>query len=334
MVSLRVARTYPAHSVCRSGRHTECAGYFSCATGPASASVRGCEPAQNTGVASGTRISRVCLAVLLLAPAICRAADVDRKEPTPKELREVAVTPHQNAPLPLDLSFVESDGSKVALRQFFDGKRPVILTMNYSNCPMLCSLQLNGLVDAMRTMPWELGKQYQIVTLSIDPAESPQRAALTKQKYLKLYGRPGVAAGWHFLTGREEDIKRLAEVVGFGYKWIPEQRQFAHPAVLILCTPDGRVARYLGGVRYEPLTLRLALAEVSEGKEGTAFDQVLLYCFHYDENAGRYGPAAFHFVQILGGLTVLVVGGLLWFSWRREHRTRRKRNSVPSTGAS
>ena len=162
--------------------------------------------------------------------------------------------------------------------------------MNYSNCPMLCSLQLNGLVDAIRAMPWELGREFQIMTVSIDPDELPQRAALTKQKYLKLYGRPGAAAGWQFLTGGEKSIKALAEAVGFGYTYLAKQRQFAHPAVLILCTPDGRVWRYLGGVRYEPLTLRLALVETAEGKAGTAFDQVLLYCFHYDENVRPLWP--------------------------------------------
>ena len=232
----------------------------------------------------------------------------------------MGVTPHQGAKLPLDLPFLESDGKKVTLRQFFDGKRPVILTLNYSNCPMLCSLQLNGLVNAMRDMPWDLGTQYQIVTLSIDPAESPARAASTKQKYLKLYGRAGSAAGWHFLTGKEADIRKLADTVGFIYKYDSVHNQFFHPAVLILCTPDGRAWRYLGGVTYQPLTLRLSLAETSEGKAGSAFDQVLLYCFHYDEASHRYGPAAFHFMQIIGGITVLVLGGMLLYYWRREVR--------------
>jgi protein SCO1/2 len=275
------------------------------------------------------------VAIVIFPAAISLAAEVDRKEPAPKELRGVGVTPHQNAQLPLDLPFVESDGQKVALGKFFDGKRPVILTMNYSNCPMLCSLQLNGLIDALRAMPWDIGKQYQIVTVSIDPTELPQRAALTKQKYLKLYGRPGSAEGWHFLTGREEDIKKLAAVVGFGYAWIPEQHAYAHPALLILCTPDGRVARYLGGVRYEPLTLRLALTEVSEGKAGSAFDQVLLYCFHYDETAGHYGPAAFHFMQIIAAIGAIFMGVVLVAYRRRELRkTRAKGNRAGAIGAS
>ena len=129
-------------------------------------------------------------------------------EPAPAELRDVQVIPHPGEQIPLDLPFIDSNGRKIALRDCFDGKRPVILTLNYSNCPMLCSLQLNGLVDAIRAMPWELGREFQIVTVSIDPDELPQRAGQTKQKYLKLYGRPGVAAGWHFLTGSERASKR------------------------------------------------------------------------------------------------------------------------------
>ncbi len=155
-------------------------------------------------------------------------------------------------------------------------------------------------------MPWELGREFQIVTVSIDPDELPQRAALTKQKYLKLYARPGAAAGWHFLTGGEKNIEAAGRAVGFGYTYLAKQRQFAHPAVLILCTPDGRVWRYLGGVQ-----LRAAHPAAGaggnrrEGKAGTVFDQVLLYCFHYDETSGRYGPAAFHLLQIAGGLTAI-----------------------------
>jgi protein SCO1/2 len=258
------------------------------------------------------------------------AGAADRKEPLPPEMRGVEVIPHENAKLPLDLAFIESDGRHVKLGQFFDGKRPVILTMNYSTCPRLCSLQLNGLVNAMREMPWDLGKQFQIVTVIIDPLESPERARLAKSGYLNSYGRPGSAAGWHFLTGHDEDIKKVAEVVGFGYRYIPQERQYVHPAVLILCTPDGRVSRYLGGIQYDPQTLRLALVEASEGKVGTAFDQVLLYCFHYDATAGRYGPAAFHWMQIAGGLTVVVLGGMMLVYWRREVR---KARTAQPTGA-
>ena len=150
-------------------------------------------------------------------------------------------------------------------------------------------------------MPWNLGEQFRVVTVSIDPLETPMRAALTKEKYLKIYNRPGSAAGWHFLTGREETSRSSPPTVGFRYKYIPKRRQFAHAAALILCTPDGRVSRYLGGVLYNPQTLRLSLVEASEGKVGSTVDQFFLSCFHYDEKAGRYGPFALGIMRIGGG---------------------------------
>jgi len=242
----------------------------------------------------------------------------------------VGITELPGARLPLELPFVDSDGSKTTLGQFFDGLHPVILTLNYSDCPMLCSVQINGLVEALRAMPWNLGQQFQVVTMSIDPLETPARAALTKEKYLKLYNRPQSAAGWHFLTGREENIKKLAAAVGFRYKYIPASRQFVHAAALILCTPDGRVSRYLGGVLYNPQTLRLSLVEASQGKVGSTLDQFFLSCFHYDEKAGRYGPFALGIMRVGGGLTVLVLGGVLAFFWICEGRQKTTGSGEPS----
>jgi protein SCO1/2 len=207
----------------------------------------------------------------------------------------------------------------------------VILTLNYSDCPMLCSVQLSGLVDALRAMPWNLGNQFQVVTVSIDPLETPTRAALTKEMYLKLYNRPGSAAGWHFLTGCEEDIKKLAATVGFHYKYLPERRQFVHAAALILCTPDGRVSRYLGGVVYNPQTLRLSLVEAAGGKVGSATDQFFLSCFHYDEKAGRYGPFALGMMRMGAVLTLLIFGGVLAVFWIREGRRKRRGNAEGSS---
>ena len=263
--------------------------------------------------------------LVLAAPALAV-----RTEPLPPQLTDVGITELPGARLPLEFPFVDSDGHKTTLGEFFDGVHPVILTMNYSDCPMLCSLQLNGLVDALKVMPWNLGNEYHVVTVSIDPLETPMRAALTKEKYLKLYNRPGSAAGWHFLTGREENIKKLAATVGFRYKYIPEKRQFAHAAALILCTPDGRVSRYFGGVVYNPQTLRLSLVEASSGKIGSAIDQFFLTCFHYDEKAGRYGPFALGIMRIGGVLTLLVLGAVLSVYWLRESR-RKSRVKVEET---
>jgi protein SCO1/2 len=264
---------------------------------------------------------RFPLSALLLAGTIgASPALSQRKEPLPPELAGVGITEQPGARIPLELPFVDSDGRKTTLGSFFDGTHPVILTLNYSDCPMLCGVQLNGLLEALRAMPWNLGEQFQVVTTSIDPLETPGRAALTKEKYLKLYNRPRSAAGWHFLTGREENIKRLAAAVGFHYRYVPATRQFVHSAALILCTPDGRVSRYLGGVLYHPQTLRLSLVEASQGKVGSALDQFFLSCFHYDEKAGRYGPFALGIMRIGGALTALALGGAIVFFWIREGR--------------
>lgn len=264
------------------------------------------------------------LATLLLCAACCSAvssrAKAQRTERVPTELEGVGVTEHLDAQVPLDLPLVDSSGRPVVLGEMFDGQHPVILTMNYSNCPMLCSLQLDGLFEGLKAMRWTIGQEFRMVTVSIDPKELPERAQLTKQKYLKLYGRPGGESGWWFLTGKEEHIRRLADAVGFGYVYLPDQDQYAHAAVSIICTPSGRVARYLYGIQYDPQTLRLALVEASEGKVGSSADRFLLFCFHYDAEKGRYAPAAFRLMQIGAALTTVFLGGMLLVLWRRERR--------------
>jgi protein SCO1/2 len=189
---------------------------------------------------------------------------------------------------------------------------------------MLCSLQLNGLFDAMKRMPWELGNQFEMVTVSIDPLETPERARLTKQKYLEIYRRAGGAEGWHFLTGREANINQLADAVGFRYQYSEANRQYLHVAVTFVMTPDGRLSRYLYGVAYNPQTLRLSLIEAADGKVGSTVDQILLFCYHYDAESGRYGPAAFRWMQLGGAFTVLSVGGAIWILCRREKTKNRK----------
>jgi protein SCO1/2 len=254
---------------------------------------------------------------IVLVGVVSRAW-AQRTEPLPEELKGVGVTEHLDEPIPLDLEFVDSDGKRVKLKEFFDGERPVVLTLNYSNCPMLCSLQLNGLFDALGRMNWDIGHQYEMVTVSFDPLETPDRARMTKQKYLKVYRRAGAAEGWHFLTGREEDIQKVAEAVGFRYRYSPEQRQYVHIAVTFILTPDGRMSRYLYGVEYDPQTLRLSLVEAADGKIGSTTDRVLLFCYHYDAESGRYGPAAMRLMQLGGLVTVVVLVGGIWVLRRRE----------------
>ncbi len=257
------------------------------------------------------------LAVLVIASP---AAFAQRKEPLPKDLEGVGITEHLGGKIPLDLEFADDEGRPVRLGQYFPGDRPVILTLGYYSCPMLCTLVLNGLVDGLKAVPWTPGRQFEIVTVSIDPRETPTLARLKKENYLAEYGRAGAAAGWHFLTGREEAIRRLADAVGFGYRYVKERGQYAHPAVIFLLTPDARVARYLYGVVYQPKTVHLALAEAGQGKLGTTVDQVLLYCFHYDAEEGRYVLAATNLMRVGGAATALVVGTWLLASWRRGSR--------------
>ncbi len=232
----------------------------------------------------------------------------------------VGVDEQLNAQLPLDLQFRDSRGRTIQLNTLFDEKRPVILSLNYADCPMLCQLQLNGLVEGLREMKWDAGDQFQVVSISIDPLETPQRARQTKQRYVKAYGRPRTADGWHFLTGDEASIKAIADAVGFRYKYVPQRKEYAHAAVVMACTPTGRVSRYLYGVVYPPQTLRLALVEASEGKVGSTLDRVLLFCFHYDAEAGRYAPVARQLMKLAAGVTLATILVGLIPSWLRRRR--------------
>lgn len=262
---------------------------------------------------------------------LCPALFAQRKEAPPDELLDVGVEEHLNDPLPLDLDFIDQNGNPVKLGDCFDGQSPVILTMNYSSCPMLCSLQLDGLFDGLKGVEdWDLGDKYRMVTVSIDPTESTERSAMTRQKYLKRYGRPGAGQGYVCLTGKNKEIKKLAGAVGFKYRYEASTGQYLHAAVTMICTPDGRVSRYLYGVEYNPQTLRLAMLEASEGKIGSTMDQLLLYCFAYDSTAGKYAPSAYKLMKLGAISIVFVVGGVLVVFWRRESR---KENTAPIENA-
>jgi len=276
-------------------------------------SSRGLRPGLLTAVPSG-----LLLVLFFAVPAVAQTSPK-----WAKELEKVAIIEHPGAQVPPDLPFVDTDGRAVKLGDFFDGRRPVILTLNYSNCPVLCIQQLNGLVAGIRDMPWDLGDKYQIVTVSIDPKETPAKAADRRAKYLKDYGREVADPAWHFLTGREENIQQLADTVGFGYAYIPEDDQYAHMAVLILCSPEGRVSRYIGGVKFDPQTLKLSLVEAGEGRVGSAMDLVLMYCYHFDPESNRYGPSALAVVRIGGALTAFSLGGFLSVLWIRDARRKR-----------
>ncbi len=267
------------------------------------------------------RVRATAVLAAAVAAGLAPVAHAQRAEPLPKALEGVGISERPGAQVPLDLEFVAEDGQPVRLSRYVTGKRPVILTLNYYRCPMLCGLLLSGLLDGLKELAWTPGNEFEVVTVSIDPLETPKLAMLKKESYITEFGRPAAAAGWHFLTGKEKDIRALAASVGFGYRYDEERQQYAHAAGIFLLTPDGRVARVLYGVTFEPRTLRLALTEASRGKVGTTADQVLLFCYHYDANAGRYVVAASNIMRLGGAATAVIVGGWLLAAWRRSaHR--------------
>jgi protein SCO1/2 len=248
----------------------------------------------------------------------------ERTEPLPKRLQGIDVVEHLNTDLPKHVEFTDEHGRRVKLGDYFDGKVPVIVTLNYSGCPMLCSLILNGLVEGLKQVDWTAGKDFRIVTVSIDPAETPEISLRTKKRYLDFYGRPEASEGWHFLTGSPANVRAVADAVGFKYGYNEKRKEYVHPAAISLLTPGGRIARYLYGIEFHPKTLRLSLVEASEGKIGTTVDRLLLYCFHYDSSEGRYAPVAVNIMRLGGSLTAILLGGFLTVLWRGELRKKRK----------
>lgn len=241
----------------------------------------------------------------------------------PPALRGVGIEQKLNAKIPLDLAFTDESGKTVRLRDYFNGK-PVILTPVYYQCPMLCNLVLNGLLSGMRQISLDLGKDFEVVSFSFDPRETPLMAARKKQSYIEKYGREGAAAGWHFLTGHPPEIRALTDATGFHYKWDPGLQQWAHASGIILLTPDGRVSRYFYGINYEKHDLRLGLVDSSNRKIGTPVDQILLFCYHYDPTRGKYGFAVVNALRAGGTATAVLLGAFLFVSFRRERKGARK----------
>jgi protein SCO1/2 len=237
----------------------------------------------------------------------------------PAPLREIGFDQNLDQRVPLDTLLVDEAGRAVHLGDFF-GRRPVVLVFAYYDCPMLCTQVVNGLVSALGVLSLEPGKDFEIVTVSFDPRDTPAAATTKKAVYLDRYKRRGAAAAWHFLTGGPASIARLTRAAGFRYVWDEQTKQFAHPTGVIVLTPDGRLARYLFGIEYGPRDLRLALVEASEGRVGTPVDALLLYCYHYDPMTGRYGLVIMRAIRIAGAATVLALGTLITVMLRREKR--------------
>lgn len=273
--------------------------------------------------------SRPPIAALVAAAAAFSwpgAARAQVARELPPELQGVRIEEHLGRKIPLDLTFRDEEGREVRLGDFFGHGRPVILTLVYYECPMLCNLVLSGLVQALEEIDWTPGREFEIVTVSFNPRETSALARLKKRNYLEAYGRPQAEKGWHFLTGEEPAIEKLTQAVGFGYRWNEERKEYAHQAAIFLLAPDGKITRYLYGVLYEPRTLRLSLVEAAGGRIGSTLDRVVLYCFHYDASEGRYTPVVMNFVRAGAGLVVVLLALLLGSLWLRE-RARRGRAS-------
>lgn len=264
------------------------------------------------------------LAVGVTALVLPLVASAQLNRGTPPELEGIDVTQNLGAQLPLHLKFVDDTGRDVRLGDYFDGKHPVLLTFNYYRCPMLCSLQLNGLVAAMYDMKWTAGQEFRVVTVGFDWLEGPDLARAKKANYIGALARPGAAAGWHFLTGQREPVRTLTDLVGFHFRWNEARQEWAHSSVLIVCSPTGVVSRYFGGLDFDPGVLRLSMVEASEGKVGSLWDRVFLTCFHYIPSDGKYVPFVMGIMRVAGAATVLLIVALLTGLMVMERRRRRR----------
>jgi protein SCO1/2 len=273
------------------------------------------------------RIASACLltaGLLTLAAGWARADEAPSRsalaQPLAPAMHAVDVDEHPGNLLEKDLQFTDHTGKAVRLGDYFDGKRPVLLTMNYFRCPVLCNVQLNELTESLRQFDWTAGDEnFRIVTVSIDPREQTELAATKRANHLQALGR-GSAVDWAFLTGDALNIRLLAAQLGIQYAYDPEQDQYAHPAVIVFASPEGKIARYVYGLSYASNDLKFGLIEASEGRVGTTLDRIILSCFHYDATLGRYGPFAFGLMRVAGALTVLLIGTALLIYWRRERR--------------
>lgn len=266
-------------------------------------------------------------AMLLMAVAmLCTAASAqivggpDTRHTRPPGLENVGIDQRLGEQVPLDLQFKDEQGNTVQLGDYFKQGKPVVINLVYYRCPMLCGEVLNGLSAALKVMKFTPGKEFEVVTLSVDPRETPDLAAAKKQTYMKKLGRPEAAEGWHFLTGQKEQIDSLASAIGWHYQYDPKTDQFAHAAGVVLVTPTGKVAQYYYGVEFSARDMRLGIIEASQNKIGTLADEVTLYCFHYDPRTGRYGAVVTNIMRLAGLTTVLVLGSFLVIMFRRESR--------------
>jgi len=266
---------------------------------------------------------RILALVFLLILVLAGPAQAQGPEPShvvPAALRDVGFDQRIGEQVPLDLTFRDEEGQAVRLGAYFSSGKPVILTLNYFSCPNFCDVELNGLVEGLLDVPWKISDQFNVISVSFDPRDTPVLAAGKKSRFAFRYSRHGAATGWHFLTGDPISIQRLTQAVGFRYKYDATHDEYAHPAGILVLTPQGTIARYLYGTEFSPTDLRLALVEASQGKLGSPVDQVLLLCYHYVPALGKYSALALNALRLTSVLTVLVLGAFLLLLWREDLR--------------
>lgn len=257
-------------------------------------------------------VATVGLAQILSGP--------DTKQARPPGLEHVGIEQKLDAQVPLDLQFRDENGATVKLGDYFHTGRPVVLNLVYYQCPMLCGEVLQGLTATVKVIKFMPGKDFEIVTVSIDPREAPELAKEKKKTFLERLDRPGAEKGWHFLVGQKDQIDKLTNAVGWQYEYDPKTDQFAHAAGIVLLTPKGKVSQYYYGVEYSARDMRLGMIEASQNKIGTLADAVLLYCYHYDPRTGKYGAAITNIVRLAGIVTVVVLGGFIVIMFRHDRK--------------
>ncbi|PIO47849.1 MAG: hypothetical protein CMR00_08175 [[Chlorobium] sp. 445] len=273
-------------------------------------------------------IKRTLYMVLLGLSYAC-SAQAQLIEEKPRALQGIDVVEHLGETIPEDLSFQDETGKAVKLSDYLHKGKPIILVMAYYRCPMLCNMVLNSVAESAKTLDLVLGKDYMILTVSIDSRETAELAAAKKTRYKEVFGKPGVEEGWFFLTGASEHSRALADAVGFKYFYDNKRDEYAHPAVIMLLSPEGKITRYVYGINYKNFDLKLGLIEAAQGKIGSTIDRLILSCFHYDASAGSYVPVAMNIMRLGGVLTIIVLTIVVGSFWMRESR-RHARNGKPS----
>ncbi len=264
------------------------------------------------------RFNSPLIYIILLSLVIVANGQINRQKVD--ELQDIDVSEHLGETIPLNLKFTDDHGNRRSLNEFFHQGKPVVMILAYYNCPMLCTLVLNGVSQTVSELDWVPGKQYELLTVSIDPRETVELAAAKKKTHLDFIQKDAAQQGWTFFVGDQPQIDSLADALGFKYYYVEERDEFAHPAVVFVLTPEGEISRYLYGIEYRASDLRLALLEASEGRIGSTIDRLILYCYHYDPSSKGYVIFAGNVMRLGGAITLVIMIIVLGIYWMNEYR--------------